>query len=163
TATNVGSFTVNTGGTFTIDNSGTNTNNRLNAAAVLNLAGGTFTLAGNASAATNGQIGNVNVQTGFSTVNLHKRAGRNPPPTGNTLSQSGGGVVNFVPGGTGPNLGPNDNLTFTSNPPVVNGIVPFATVAGADFATLNGAAAPFTVATYTGYVASLGAATSTSN
>jgi len=77
TAPSVTSFTVNSGGTLLVDDSGTNVNNRLGTSTPLNLAGGTFTLTGNAAAATNEQLGAIKVQNAFATVNLNKGAGGN--------------------------------------------------------------------------------------
>ncbi|HEX3149406.1 MAG TPA: autotransporter-associated beta strand repeat-containing protein, partial [Gemmataceae bacterium] len=142
----VTAFNVNGGATLLVDDSGTNVNNRLGtspaSAAALNLAGGTFTLTGNASAPTNEQLGNVTVQSGYSTVNLNKGAGGNLTLGANTLAANTtlAGVapfVNFVGPNTG--SGPGDQLTFTTNPTLTNGILPYATVtngANYDFATV---------------------------
>src|SRR5262249_32961014 len=83
-------------------------------------------------------LGAVNVQAGFSTVNLNKGTGGNLILTAASLAQTGtGAAANFVAGGGGTLGTAGDNLTFTAAPAQTNGILPYATVAGADFAVYN--------------------------
>src|SRR5207249_7445825 len=98
TATTVTGFTLNPGGTLLVDNTASNTNNRLGTSTALNLAGGTFTLTGTTTLSTDTaeQVGAVNVQGGFSTVNLNKGSGGNLTLSAAGLSQTGtGAVVDF--------------------------------------------------------------------
>src|SRR5205814_210321 len=141
----VTSFNVTGGATLLVDDSGTNVNNRLgtssSSAAALNLAGGTFTLTGNASAATTEQLGTITAQSGYSTVNLNKGAGGNLTPGANTLASNTTltGVapfVNLVGALTGSTL--DLGGTDSHNLPVNVGSL--GTVAGnaAAIATVNG-------------------------
>ena len=56
---------------------------------------------------------------------------------------------------------PTINITSVANVPLVNGILPYATVAGADFAAYSGPSN--TLSAFSGYVTSLSAATATSS
>ena len=164
----VTSFTVDANATLLVDNSVTNVNNRLGtssaSAAALNLAGGTFTLNGNATAATTEQVADITVQSGYSTVNLNKGAGGTLSLGANTLAANTTltGVapfVNLVGALTGSS--PGDQLNFTTNPTLTNGILPYATVtngANYDFATV----ATNSLAAFAAYDATtLGAVTGT--
>ncbi len=160
TATNVTGFTVNPGGTVLIDDSAANVNNRLGSTTALNLAGGTFTLTGNATAATSEQLGAISVQSGFSTVNMNKGAGGTLTLSAASLAQTTAGAgVNFAAPSGGGVYGSTNLLNVTTALPSTNGIVPFATVTGTDFAAGGGN----TIAAFVGYVTSLAAATATSN
>src|SRR5262249_20927210 len=101
TATTTTSFTVNAGGTPLVDGT-THTANPLSGTTTLTLGGAPFPLPATTAAATNTAetLGAVNVQAGFSTVNLNKGTGGNLTLSGASLAQTTtGAAVNFVAGG----------------------------------------------------------------
>ena len=122
-------LTVNTGGTLKIDETAGTGVAELGASPTLNLDGGTFTLIGSnvATTATSETIGAINVQSGFSTVNLNEGTGGNLTLTAASLNPTSGAAVNFnATVGTLGTVG--DNLTFGTTPATVNSIIPYATV-----------------------------------
>src|SRR5262249_12766378 len=122
---------------------------------------------GVAPLATTAKIGTVTLGAGQSTI----QAGFGVTPALGTtsvltiaaLARAGGGTVNFVANaGGGSNAGldsGNNRIAFTSVPTLSGsngGVLPYAIVAGADFATydtVNNSVTP-----YTGYATSLAAA-----
>ncbi len=152
-------FSVRLGGTLTLDNTAaTAAVDRVGAVGVslagatLNLLGqtgnvdttetiGTVTLAGTtATAGTSGSANTINVARGD--------ASGSATLTAASLTRNAGTTVNFTnPAGTLGATGDNPRMVFTSAPTLNDGLLAYATVNGADFAThgANGIAA----ATYT--------------
>ena len=166
---NVTSIFVNAQATFLIDDSTINLNNgwvsRPAPRPALTLAGGTFTLNGNTGGTTE-VLGNITLDSGFSTFNLTKGAGGNLTLNANALNLAAptagsAQLINFVTPATGPLTGanPGNQLIFASGPAINNGILNYATVTvtgtSYDFASVDGAG---NLLIYAGYTAtSLGA------
>ena len=65
-----------------------------------------------------------------------------------SLTRNAGATVDF----SGSGYTTNDNIKFTTAPALQNGIIPYATINGSDFAVINSGA---NVTAYVGYVTSL--------
>ena len=124
--------TINTGGILALDNSGAAANNqadRIADTAPIALAGGVIQLFGNATAATSETLGNVVLSSGQALIALTP-GGSTTTLTLNTLTRSSasGGTIVF----TDPSLGGSTDQvivkSFNTTSPLVNGIIPYATV-----------------------------------
>jgi fibronectin-binding autotransporter adhesin len=116
----LGTVTVYNGATLLLDNTGTNNNNRLGDNAPVAMAGGTFRIMGNSSAATTETVGALSAPSGQSTVTVANAA------QGTTLTFASGtgglGTVFFQ----GPSLGQPigggvGNIRFTTTPTLIGG------------------------------------------
>ena len=97
---------------------------------------------------------------GNSTITSTPGTGQNAVLTLVSLSRSTGGTINFTGAGLG---GSSNKIALTTAPTLVNGILPYATVNGTDFATHGGNGT--SVVAFSGYTTSLpsGGGTGTEN
>ena len=103
--------------------------------------GGTLELKGSGAAANTQTLGNATFNPGAAAI---------------TLTPNGAAALTLTIGAWGRAAGATVNLTLgagtlTANPAPVNGVIPYATVAGGDFATTSGG----NVAAYSAYTAGL--------
>jgi hypothetical protein len=170
-------FLVNTGATLTLDNNGNATStaviltNRIATSVNVTLSAGTLNFIANASTGVTPlsitqQLGTVVLGPGQSTI---QTGFASAPAVGTTsvltiagLTRAAGGTVNFLGnagGGASAALESIFNrLALTTVPTLTGnngGILPYATVSGADFATYD--SANNSIAAFTGYVTSIGA------
>ncbi|HRZ86291.1 MAG TPA: autotransporter-associated beta strand repeat-containing protein, partial [bacterium] len=124
---------IHTGGVLALDNSTNNVGTRLNNSAPVTLYGGTLLLAGNPGAATTEAIGNLNQHTGHSTVKLTNGSSTTTLTAPLLNNSSNYGVVDF----TGTGIGSTSKIMFTAVPTMDDGILRYAIVDGADFATYD--------------------------
>ena len=125
-------LTVYTGGILALDNSGAAANNQTNRiadAAPIALAGGMIQLFGNATAATSETLGNVVLSSGQASIALTPGGSTTKLTLNNlTVHQCSGGTILF----TGLSLGGSTNQviveSFNTTSPLVNGVIPYATV-----------------------------------
>ena len=153
--TGVTAQTVTAGGTLTVDNTGTNNPNRINDAAALALAGGTFNYLGTNNLASTETLGNLTINAGNGTINPMAAGSGTTALTFGTYTRNIGGMVNFVAGAAGnQTLGTNDAITFTADPRT-NGILRGAIVTDQASGLVNlatsGTAAPFSLSALTAY------------
>ena len=159
--TAVASLTVNTGGTLNIDDTTHSASNRVPAAVPINLTGGTLTFTGTTTAATptTESIGNITLQSGFSTINLNEGTGGVLTINAGALNRSTGAVANVVAGGGGV-LNTGDILTFSTAPTLsASNILPYVTTNSNQFASLIGS----NLIANTTFATTLAGATSTTN
>lgn len=141
-------FTVGTGGTLTLDNTTTNLTDRVGKTAGISMNGGALSFLGSGGATSTETVGTITLAGGGSTINAVNGAGQNATLTAAALVRTAGATVAF----TGANLGTaNNQLLFTAAPTLTNGILPYGTFGGTDFAEYgaNGVAA-FTAYNSTG-------------
>ncbi len=101
----VTAIAVNGGATLTLDSSASGNepnNNRIADSTIVTLAGGTFNLVGNSSAATSETIGGLTLGSGMGNVNVTPGSGPTATLTigGTKIPRSVGGAVNFSSSGT---------------------------------------------------------------
>jgi len=141
---NTSSVVVSRVGTcLLLDNDVTNVSNRINDSAAISLGGGTFSLLGSSSADTTETIGAVTLAFnepggGYSTINVTSGTDHYAELTAASLARGNGEdvVLYFTGAGLGTS-GNNPRVKFTSAPDLTNGIIPYATVNGTDFATYD--------------------------
>lgn len=153
TLANITAIAVNQGGTFAIDNTATNNANRINNAATVNLDGGTIALRGRSgNNNTSETVGALTLVGGANTVDVFRTNNNGSAQlTFASLTRNAGATVDFTlsNGGTFGGGGDNPRLIFTTAPALDDGILSYATVAGADFATHGGNGTAVTA--YAGY------------
>ena len=144
-------FAINPGASLTLDNTGaTNISGRATVPITLN--GGTLNFLGNPNAASSDTVGAVTLAAGSSTINSVIGTGQTATLTLAGLSHTTGATVAFTGTGT-------TNLTNVASVPLTGGILPYATVNAAAFATYSGASntvaaiTPTGTATLTGLIA----------
>lgn len=154
-----GSVTLAGQGMLHLLNSTTNLSDRINDNASVTLAGGRILLAGNGSANTTETVGALTVSAGASKIAIAPGTGRTAELTAGPLTRADFGTLSFE----GTNFGSGTSgarVKFTAVPSLDDGILPYAVVNGADFATYDGT---YGITPYTGYVTSLSPAGSTDN
>ncbi len=131
-------ITVNNGGTFTLDNSGTNNATRVQDSATVALSGGSLVYTGNSSAASLETMGALTLSSGANVVtNSNGATNRSSVLTFASLTRNAGATIDFTnntSNGTLGNTGNNPRTVFTSIPTMANGILAYATVNGTSFA-----------------------------
>lgn len=135
-------------GTLTLDNTGTANIERINNAAPVTLAAGTVRLLGAAASSTE-TLGNVTLNAGQSTISVANNTAASTLALG-TITRNANGAVNFTAtGGTLGAGGANPAITTTSGNDATGILGTWATVNGADWATVgaNG------ITAYSGYAA----------
>jgi fibronectin-binding autotransporter adhesin len=154
---NTAGVTVNNGGTLTLDNTGTSSARLTNVP--LTLDGGIFNFDGSAGGAESETLGQLVLGSGQSVINSDPTVGGGSgtaalqfaPASGPALTRVPGATVNFTGTGVG---SANNTVTFTGTPALnttlVNGILPYAYVNGADFATVSSGGV---ISAFGGYVA----------
>ncbi len=132
-----GAITVNPGGTFNIDDSGTALANRASGRA-LNLNNGTFNYTVNSGGASAETVGALAIASGLSTVNVNPGS----PVQNSTLTFAS--LTNFVTTFNGSALNftgtfgtANNKILFTAAPAMSNNVIPRTAVNGTDFASYN--------------------------
>ncbi|NBV35613.1 MAG: hypothetical protein EBR81_17935, partial [Proteobacteria bacterium] len=127
-------------GELRLDNTGySDLSGRINASAPISLSGGTLSVYGRAQTASVESLGALTLAQGLSSITL------TPGGTGinsvdvtlASLTQSLGATVNFTNSNMGL-IGSNPRLALTSALLLTNNILPWAVVAGADFASYVG-------------------------
>lgn len=143
--------TLNSGATLALDNTGTLLSNRLGDTRGVNLAGGTLSLAGNASSPTTETIGALLLYAGQSRVEATRTSGQSATLGFSTLTRLGAGaVLEFAGDGT---------VKFSSSANT-NGILGGYTVIGNDWAYLDGSG---NVAAFSAYAPNLTSGATTDN
>ncbi|MDW8267412.1 MAG: autotransporter-associated beta strand repeat-containing protein, partial [Gemmataceae bacterium] len=159
---NSSAYTVNAGATLLLDNTTLNNPNRLRDAGTITLLGGTLSYLGAPGALSAETIGTIVLGTGASVIQSVSglNAGTVQLVSSGLVRSVGNGTVDFQAGTT--NIGtPTNQVVFTNAPALSGGILPFASVNGADLATHNGAGT--SIRPVTNYVGSLAAAGPTDN
>ena len=136
-------FTIQQGGALTLDNAASVNTSRVGNSATVALKGGTLAYYGQtANSNTAETIGVLSLTGGANTVDVvNNRSGKNTTLTVASLSRSAGATVDFT-NSTSTNgtygTGNTPRLTFgTTSPTLDDGILAYATVNGADFATIS--------------------------
>src|SRR5581483_8752113 len=132
-----GAVTVNPGATLTLDDTGTNPVNRINTAAALTLAGGTFNFLGAAGAASAQTLGALTVNPGAGTVQTTAGSGGSVALTFAGLTRNAGGLVTFTAGGGQTLGGTTDQVLFTTAPSQSAGVIKGAITNDAATGTVN--------------------------
>src|SRR5262249_34032352 len=124
-------------GVLELDNSAALNPDRLPDNATLTLTGGAFSYIGrNASGASTETVGTIHLARGQSYIRsvVGSTTGATNAVTAASLVRDAGATVDF----SGANLGSASNrILFSTAPTLTNNILPYATVAGADFAVYN--------------------------
>ena len=89
-------LTINTGGTVTLDNTGVNSNARINSAATIALDGGTLNFNGNSAAGSSQALGAVTLASGASTIDITTGGTQTAVLNLASLTRNAGATVNFV-------------------------------------------------------------------
>ncbi|MFD0895237.1 autotransporter-associated beta strand repeat-containing protein [Luteolibacter ambystomatis] len=132
--------TVLNAGSFILDYSASSlTSNMLNSGSAPTFAGGNLTIVGKASTANTQTLGATTLNAGGSSITL------TPGSSGSV-----GLTLGTVTRNTGATLGLSlaAGSTLTASPTLTNGLLPYATVNGNDFATVSGG----TISAYSGYI-----------
>ncbi|MCW5548464.1 MAG: autotransporter-associated beta strand repeat-containing protein, partial [Opitutaceae bacterium] len=141
TMTAVTDFTVTGGGTLTLDNAGTslaatggtNNNDRIGNTATITLDGGTFSYLGRNGTNGTETVGNIILVAGSAnTVNVARGGTNTAILTSAGLARNAGSTLDILRPNT------SSNLRFSAAPTLDDGILAYATVNGADFATHTG-------------------------
>lgn len=146
-------ITVRQGGVLTLDNSGASNGDRLGNTADITLEGGTLRITGRSATGSDltENIGSIVLSAGANTVDLVRgNSDSFVRFSADDMSRAVGATVEFTnTGGTfgGNDSGNNPRVTFDANPTLDDGILAYAIVNGADFATVGSAG----IAAYTGY------------
>ena len=128
------------GGTMTITNAASaNSGNRLSDSAALTMNGGTFNFNNDASANDFSEsAGTLTLIGGANTLGIQQAAaGQASTLTFAGLSRTAG-AIDFSGAGLSNAVNPRSKITFTSPPPLTDGIIgPWATVNGSNYATID--------------------------
>lgn len=137
------------GGTLLLDESGTTLGNRLAGGVPVKLNAGTLALQGKDDAASLQTVGEIVLAGGVSTLNNQPGGGTGSAKlTGARLLPTTGALLNCSGA-----IGTAENqIRFTLPPTLTNGILPYAAVTGADFATYNAFGLAAFGAYYTGII-----------
>ncbi|HRZ86289.1 MAG TPA: autotransporter-associated beta strand repeat-containing protein [bacterium] len=154
------SVSANNGGALVLDNTVNNSGNRIYNSATLFMNGGSVNFAGNPTLAGTETVGEICVTTGSSVVEVSHGELVGATLTSAALGRYEGAVIDFRGAGLGQG-GANSRVMFTAAPDVVstNGIIPFATANGSDFASYGS----YGIKPYASYAASFTGASAASN
>ncbi len=149
-------YTVQQGGTFTLDNTAADNANRVSSSAV-SLAGGTIHFLGRTGDVNSAEtLGALTLSSGANTINVARGdASGSSTLTFASLSRTAGATLDVTnPAGTLGTIADNPRLVFTAAPTLDDGILAYATINGADFATHSAVdgTTPDGISAYSGYL-----------
>ncbi len=143
TMASVSGVTVNQGGSFIFDNTGTSNTNRVNNSAAYTLAGGSVEFYGKSTSNGSETVGTLTLDSGANYLHVQRGGTRTARLTFSSLTRNTGATVDIYRPNT------RSDLRFSTSPTLDDGILAYATVNGTDFATHTGNNTD--VAEYTGY------------
>ena len=150
-------YTIQQGGTLTLDNTSANNTDRVSSSAV-SLAGGTISFLGQTGNVDSTEtMGALTLSSGANTVNVARGdATGSATLTFASLARTAGATLDVTnPAGTLGTTGDQPRLVVTSAPTLDDGILPYATVNGSNFATNStvDGATPDGISAYAGSLA----------
>src|SRR5262249_6508245 len=119
--------------------------------------GGTLNFLGNGNTSSTEQVTGLTLNAGGSTIAVAAGGSQTTDLRIGAFTRNAGATLNL----TGTGFGTTNKVTLEIAPTLTNGILPYATINAADFATHSGHGS--SLAAFTGYATTLSGATSSTN